>query len=356
MSKKKAIFFVGTDITAHLILNGVVRKIMAEGTYEPVLYFPKNAYSKRADIEELRYFSFFDKTLLNEVVYPFIDDKPCLSAGNLSPQQLAEKYSLHVEIIEDVNDSLFINKLTENKDIGCAISIRCTQLFGSEIVDAIKKTAPFLNLHSGLLPEYRGVMPTIRRMFDIATGSADTSEYGCTLHKVEPFDPNALHKGIDTGKIIEVKSIQLNPTHSGYLANVGLVAAGIDALTNVLSQISGNYTLRGYPQNNDASAYYTFPTSEELKNWENAGIVLVRPDEAINTLVSSFSKANSPHGTALTLALQSAIHQKYGQALTCQSGCACYVQRDVYKANPNAQPSLSSMGAGLTLWPRPRVA
>ncbi len=328
MNKKQVIFFVGQDITAHLIMNRVVKDIISKGVYEPVLFFPKNTYLVNADLPELRDFSFYEKTLLNQTVYPFINQKPSHCALNLTPQQFVEQYGLHVEYVEDVNAPDFVEKIKQNNDIACALSVRCTQLFRKPITDTIRSRAPFLNLHSGLLPDYRGVMPTVRRMFDIATGAVSETDYGCTLHKVDHFDPEAIDKGIDTGKIITLKSINLNQLHSGYQANVGLVDAGADALINVLSEIQNNSTLRGYPQAPDKSAYYTFPTQNELDDWRKAGIVLVRPEDAITTLVSAFSRANTSHGQQLTAVLSEAIKEWQSSKCICldvdhddRSGC-----------------------------------
>lgn len=299
--KQQVLLFVGEDITAHLIMNKVVASVIAQGLYEPVLLFPENTHLKGSDILPLKEYAFYEKGLLNKVVYPFINDRPCVSAQYLSPQQLAEKYSLECRQIADVNDPAFVAELRK-RDIACGMSIRCTQIFKPEVIDAIKHSGPFMNLHSGLLPEYRGVFPTLRRMFDIATGVADSSEYGCTLHKIDA--------GIDTGKIIEVKSLRLKEGLSAYSATVGLAEAGSDAICNVLDQLR-KYTVRGHPQSDDKSAYYTFPTQKEIGEFKKAGIVLVRRQEVVSTLVDAFSKANSPHGVTLKEKLDSSIDDWY---------------------------------------------
>lgn len=317
MTKKQVIFFIGEDVTAHLILNRVIKDMVKKGEYEPVLYFAKNTSSTAANLLRLREFSFFEKKLLNETVYPFINSDSSSCQPNSTPQQIADNHGFHVEYLDDINDPAFVAKIAANQNIICAFSLRCTQLFRKALVEAVKKNAPLMNLHSGLLPEYRGVMTTMRRMFDIATGKADDQDYGCTLHKVDPYDPAALHKGIDTGKILEVKSLKLNPAHSGYQAHVGLVDAASGVVINALDQIQNNYTLRGYPQNNDDSNYFTFPTQAELCEWEKVGLVLVRPTDAVDTLVNAFSKAGTPHGNRLKAVIEQAIGQWYSANCGC---------------------------------------
>lgn len=302
MSKKQVLLFVGEDITAHLIMNDVVKAMLAGDTYEPVLFFPKNAYSAKANLPELREYSFFEKGLLRTTVYPFIDAKNSAAARNLSPQQMAEMYGLEVRDLDNVNDPSFVAEMEARENIACAFSIRCTQIFHSPIIEAINRQGLFLNLHSGLLPEYRGVMPTLRRMYDIAIGRADSLEYGCTLHKIDI--------GIDTGNIIEVKSLKLDQNHSGYMATLGLAKAGAESINAVLGQIK-SYTFRGYPQQNNCAGYFTFPTATELNEWKRAGIRLVRREEVKRTLVEAFSKAGSPHGEALACAIDESITAWY---------------------------------------------
>lgn len=317
MTKKRILLFVGQDITAHLIMNKVVSDMMAKGIYEPVIYLTQHAYSERAaGVPALREFGFFDRVLLNETVYPFIEDRPCISAQNMSPKQLADHHSLAIQDVANVNDPEFVESVRNIPNVVCGLSIRCTHIFKADIVDAVKQgrgdataeRASFVNLHSGLLPEYRGVMPTMRRMFDIASGNADYTDYGCTLHKVEPSIPGAgAYNGVDTGKIIEVKPLRLNPNHSGYMAQVSLAEAGADSINGLLTHISKYGVVRGYPQAPETSKYYTFPTRAEIKQWEKAGIVLVRRDEVLDTLVKAFSKASHPHGQLLRSAMETAV-------------------------------------------------
>lgn len=316
MTKKQILLFVGEDITAHLVMNKVVKDVVAKGIYQPVLFFPKGTKLKNADLPELGEFSFFEKSLLNGTVYPFIEKCPPSSpCDNLSPSQLASRFNLEMLSVDNVNDPNFVKEI-ENRNIACAVSIRCTQIFKPDIISVIQgsgnKPRLFLNLHSGLLPEYRGVMPTLRRMFDIASGVADTREYGFTLHKIDA--------GIDTGNVIQVVSRDLDTNHSGFLATVNLAEGGAQSIIDVLTHLN-NYTHRGYPQVEDKSAYYTFPTQDELRAWKSAGVELFRAEEVIHTLVSAFSSANTNHGKDLVAALRCSISSWYSKKPCRSPGC-----------------------------------
>ena len=63
-----------------------------------------------------------------------------------------------------------------------------------------------INLHSGLLPDYRGVMATFRAMLN------GESEIASTLHFIQD-------SGVDTGDIISTVAVAVEPDKS-YLLNV----------------------------------------------------------------------------------------------------------------------------------------
>ncbi len=346
MSKKKVALLVGEDVTAQLMMNKVVRAMLDSGYYEPVIYLPKSTHFPSEDAQELLDYAFFEKKLLQGSVYPFLKQRPSQCATNLSPDLFGEQYGLHVEAVDDINAPAFVAKMDAADDIACTVSVRCTQLLRRPIWAALKKHGPVLNIHSGLLPDYRGVMPTMRRMFDIHSRSVTENDYGMTLHQIDPFDPMVLHKGIDTGKIIDLKSIELNPKHSGFHATVALADAGAEAIINALTQLQHGYTLRGYPQAHETSAYYSFPTKQELNAWKDNGVVLVRADEVIDTLVAAFSKAGTPHGNKLTGILEEAIKQRFGDA-----ACGCDMNvvpcSTVCVSTPYQQRILSSISPSL---------
>ena len=84
------------------------------------------------------------------------------------------------------------------------ISVRFGLIIRQDVI-AIPKHG-VINLHSGVLPDYRGVMATFRAMLN------QEPEIGSTLHYIQD-------SGIDTGDIISIASIPLARDKS-YLANV----------------------------------------------------------------------------------------------------------------------------------------
>ena len=109
-----------------------------------------------------------------------------------------------------------------------------------------------LNLHSGILPEYRGVMPTFWAMLN------DEVEIGTTLHRI-------VDSGIDTGPIIAISRTDTNPGES-YLANVlGLYQEGCSEMAMAISDLDRGKALAGYKQSSSPGTYYSTPDEAAIK-------------------------------------------------------------------------------------------
>jgi methionyl-tRNA formyltransferase len=107
-----------------------------------------------------------------------------------------------------------------------------------------------INLHSGLLPDYRGVMATFRAMLN------GDLEIASTLHFIQD-------SGVDTGDIISTLPIPL-AAHKSYLFNVlNLYAGGCEQIVQAVAAIDTGQPLTAEPQQGSAG-YFSFPTEDEL--------------------------------------------------------------------------------------------
>lgn len=327
-SRKKIAVFVGNDITAQLVLNQVVLQIMAMGC-KPIIYLPKHTSSKKADLPELRDLAFYERKLLNEVVYPFLERNPTPKADNLTPHQLAGKlgYGVKVFEVEDVNDPSFIEHIRQNKTIMGGLSIRCFQIFKEDIIDVFKERQFFLNLHPGVLPDFRGVMSTARAM------ASSETKVGWTLHEID--------RGIDTGNILWISSRKLDPTKTVLMNTVEMANLGIESIQRALEEVDANNILTGHPQDSSKGRYYSYPTASELADWKSKGVRLAEAKETIKLLVSKFSEAGTPHASALEHELKRAVRtwekQKDPNSTTCSFGGAtnCPKSRSNHKMPSN---------------------
>ena len=114
-----------------------------------------------------------------------------------------------------------------------------------------------INLHSGLLPDYKGVMATFWAMLDGAP------RIGSTLHFIDDGT-------IDTGRIISRQSDAWQPDAS-YLANVlALYPEGCRAVLQAVSLLQKGMSVPGVPQQ-PGGQYFTFPDQAALDRFRDGG-------------------------------------------------------------------------------------
>ena len=127
------------------------------------------------------------------------------------------------------------------------ISILGNQIFKNEIITLAPKGC--INLHTALLPKYRGLMPTFWAMKN------DQKYTGVSVFYV--------NEGIDTGPIIIQKKIEIgNRTQEELIKYTKMI--GMEAIIEAIEKIE-----RGNVQtfkNSDAEmTYYSFPKKEDVE-------------------------------------------------------------------------------------------
>lgn len=133
-----------------------------------------------------------------------------------------------------------------------------------------------LNLHSGLLPKFRGVMATFHSMLE------GNDQIGSTLHRISD-------RGIDTGEIIQSFPVTASPGRS-YLANVLSLYpwACAETVKAAMMLYSGNsLTIKQQP---NSDSYYRMPSTEQIKQFTAAGLQLCHGRELDDFLAQELSK------------------------------------------------------------------
>ena len=138
------------------------------------------------------------------------------------------------------------------------ISIRYRRILRHEFIRIARHGV--INLHSGILPDYRGVMATFWAML------AGEPEIGTTLHRI-------VDAGIDTGPVLKINRRATRPDAS-YLSNViGLYADGCDAVVRATRLLATEVPISGEPQPSRGQ-YFQAPGTDELDRYENRGLYL----------------------------------------------------------------------------------
>lgn len=295
---KKVALFVGEDITAHLVLNKIVPDIIDLG-FQPVLFMPEHGSSPKADLPELKESAFFERTLINDVIYPYLNGHS--ERGNpIAPTQLAKRHSLKITNVKDINDPKFVEQQRKARDYVGALSIRCFQIFKPEHIEVWREKGFLLNLHPGVLPQYQGVLSVARTMAD-----KEQTTYGWSLHHID--------KGIDTGNIIAPTHIPIDRNKTVLMNTIKLADAGALSITQTFDRLANGEILTGIkqPPRGNGAEYYTYPTAGELKEWKDKDVHLVNPDEMTMEYVEIFSDATKPHSKDLKATIRGAIKDFY---------------------------------------------
>ncbi|MCC2615998.1 formyl transferase [Aestuariibacter halophilus] len=201
--------------------------------------------------------AFYEQTLLNQLLSPANGSRSQL----LNMDQLSDHYPLEWLDIQAINTPQAHQQLT-NVTPQLLLSIRFGQILQPATIALAEHGV--LNLHSGILPDYRGVMATFWSMLHQA------SHIGTTVHWIE-------NAGIDTGAVLAVDRQPLNQ-HNSYLENVlSLYPPGVNRLCQVVAQLAKGKQPDSIQQDPSAGQYFSLPDDDALQRFSAAGHRWVDP-------------------------------------------------------------------------------
>jgi methionyl-tRNA formyltransferase len=166
---------------------------------------------------------------------------------------LARAHGLGVLTPGDVNGADFLEALRDIEP-DLVVSVSCPQIFGRELL-ALPRLG-CVNVHSALLPAYRGVLPTF---WALAHGERQT---GVTVHYMSP--------GIDGGDIIAQRVIPIGPddTLRSLMRRCKLVAA--DLVVETVARFREG-AVSGVPNRVEEGSYHSFPEREDVLRFKALG-------------------------------------------------------------------------------------
>ena len=187
----------------------------------------------------------------------------------LSLNQLDEKYCHNQLAVENRINSETVISRVRNYQPDLILSIRYGVILQQTIIDIPRLGV--INLHSGKLPDYRGVMATFWAMLN------GEKTIQSTLHWIDSGS-------IDDGGIIDSAKKEVDYTKS-YLENVlSLYPDGVQLILNTIAKMSDAQpvsTEESLGQDN----YYSFPGEVDLNSFHQAGYQLVN-ESAIEKLIN----------------------------------------------------------------------
>ena len=168
-------------------------------------------------------------------------------------KQLLKKNNIPViELAGSINSKFNLEIIKKHKP-DLLISILGNQIFKKPLIDLAPSGC--INLHTALLPKYRGLMPSFWVLKNKETHT------GVTVFFVD--------EGIDSGPIIIQEKIEI-----GSMTQEDLISKskklGMDCILKAIqSIIKGDVVLK--PNQDELASYYSFPTKQDVEDFVKSG-------------------------------------------------------------------------------------
>jgi methionyl-tRNA formyltransferase len=213
---------------------------------------------------QLQTLKFFEQNLPNELLFPAweVAKRDLQGEHWLSFGELSQKYGIPFTSCNDVRSPAALEQFRSLRP-DLVLSVRYGRIFGADFLKIPRFGV--LNFHSGRLPEYRGVLAVFR-----ALQNGETEITG-TLHFIDD-------SSIDTGRVLDTVSIPVESKGSLLDHILRLYPAASDLLTSAIQRILAGEVPSTNLQDQGIPAYYSFPTVEEWKDYENKGMKIVDPE------------------------------------------------------------------------------
>jgi len=206
-----------------------------------------------------------EQTFPNTVLFPLIERAKLPDTGhrNLTFTEIRELRGIPVDVLAEPNSAAgldFIRSFAPD----LILSIR----YGAILKAAVIGIPPLgvLNLHSGPLPAYRGILATFRAMMKQST------EIGCTLHYIRDA-------GIDTGDIVGIRRVPLQREQSLLRNVLSVYPAGVEMIRAALQTLEQGGEVSSSVQEGGEAAYYTWPTAGEWDEFTRGGWRVADPSD-----------------------------------------------------------------------------
>ncbi|NMP15855.1 formyl transferase [Thalassotalea sp. Y01] len=252
------------DLAANVCLNKILPSLAQQHRLN--LYL-SNAVGKRTQqhpdaLQNLKQFEqHWDDLIPIKTTHSEQPLQPEAHSKYVSFEQLNPYLQSPIELVNNINQDESLAKLNELAP-ELIVSIR----YGCIIKPPAIRVASngVINLHSGVLPDYRGVMATFWAMLN------NESKIGTTLHFIN--DGN-----IDAGDVIKI-SKQARDPQACYLSQVlSLYQQGSQDILQAINAIDNEQTISALPQQGQGN-YFSFPSQEDLQRFDDAGMRLVDKD------------------------------------------------------------------------------
>ncbi|MFZ8956646.1 MAG: formyl transferase [Pseudohongiellaceae bacterium] len=255
------------DLASCFALNRLIPGL----TEHQVTVFLSSRVGSKTLAVPLQHLKFVEQDLLNGLIAPLLDPDTSgpLREGQtlLSFEQLGARITGGVSTLNAINETAGLKRYAESEP-DLVLSVRYGVILRDPAISLPKHGV--LNLHSGLLPDYKGVMATFWALLN------KEPEIGTTLHFIED-------SSIDTGSIVTTTRLPVQPDRSYLWHVLSLYESGCARMLEAVEVLDRGLALERHAQP-DSGNYFSFPDDAALKKFAKQGGRLFEPDEVLNVL------------------------------------------------------------------------
>ncbi len=239
-------FFLGKNI------DYLIKKLPAHSEVVATVLFEVSPFGKRESFKDkmLKTLDIFGFGFFMYYGFQFLKAKlsPSSSVANV-----LKKHNVPVIQLEKPVNNKESLEIIRGLKPDLLVSIGGNQIFKRPLLDSA--THGCVNLHTALLPKYRGLMPSfwVLRYNEKYTG-------------VSVFQ---VDEGIDSGPIIVQKKVEIGDRTQQQLIKDTKVI-GMDCILESIEKIHTG-TVEYIPNPEEEKTYFTFPTKEDVKAFKAAG-------------------------------------------------------------------------------------
>jgi methionyl-tRNA formyltransferase len=169
------------------------------------------------------------------------------------PARVAARFGIPTEAVPDVNAPEFLQRL-RGLGIDLVISVACPQIFQRELLGL--PLLGCINVHSGPLPRYRGMLPTFWVLYH------HELETAVTVHR--------MNARLDDGPILLRGIVPIMPgeTQAGLMQRCKLVGGRL--LAETIDRLEAGDAPE-LPNPRAQATYFSFPTPDEARRFRAEG-------------------------------------------------------------------------------------
>lgn len=174
------------------------------------------------------------------------------------PDELAAKHNKPFIVTKDINSPETLQQIRNLKP-DLIISNCFSQIIKQELLDI--PTITSINIHPGLIPQYKGLFPYFWAIFH------KEKRAGVTIHEIS--------EEVDGGAIIGQKVVRISKKDCVVGLSIKNGKAGFKLLKRILPQIEKDYKKLIKHQKRQKNGFYTFPSRQQLNAFFKRGKELV---------------------------------------------------------------------------------